>query len=102
MTVKLRVDTRDLDRLVVNGRRAVDQLVQDAYDHFVSITPVRSGNARRNTNLQGRSTITADYPYAERLDTGWSRQAPEGMTAPTEEFIAQQAEQLAGRTQNGR
>lgn len=61
-------------------------LASEAYDYFRRATPVRSGNARRSTRLQG-DEIQADYPYAQRLDDGYSPQAPRGMTAPTEKFI---------------
>jgi hypothetical protein len=62
-----------------------------AHKEFVANTPVRSGNARRNTVLQGNE-IQANYGYAEVLDKGrhmtrrgmrGSLQAPKGMTAPT-------------------
>jgi hypothetical protein len=33
--------------------------------------------------------IVADYGYAGRLDEGASRQAPEGMSDPTIEYIEQ-------------
>jgi len=61
-------------------------LPQLAYKEFVRVTPVRSGNARRNTKLD-KDTIVAAYPYAQRLDEGYSKQAPQGMTKPTEDFI---------------
>jgi len=71
--------------------RALDpnNLAREAYDYFRNITPiaeVNGGNARRNTNLRGNE-IQARYPYAQRLDEGWSKQAPQGMTKPTEKFI---------------
>jgi hypothetical protein len=53
-----------------------------AYRTFVKNTPIRSGNARRKTRLQG-NTIDAAYPYAQRLEEGYSKQAPKGMTEPT-------------------
>lgn len=53
-----------------------------AYKTFVKKTPIRSGNARRKTRLQG-NTIDAAYPYAQRLEEGYSKQAPDGMTEPT-------------------
>jgi hypothetical protein len=31
--------------------------------------------------------ITPRYPYAQRLDEGWSRQAPKGMSEPTFNYI---------------
>jgi len=52
------------------------------YEYFKSITPVQTGNARRNTKLND-TTIEANYNYADRLDQGYSKQAPKGMTEPT-------------------
>lgn len=68
--------------------RALDPevLAEEAYQYFRSITPIRSGNARRNTRRQG-DEVRADYAYATRLDTGWSKQAPNGMSEPTTKFI---------------
>ena len=57
-----------------------------AYKAFVKNTPVRSGNARRNTRKSGNA-IDANYPYAQRLEEGYSRQAPKGMTEPTIEEV---------------
>ena len=62
------------------------KLAEEAYQYFRNTTPIRSGNARRNTHLRG-DEIRADYAYATRLDAGWSRQAPDGMSAPTTKFI---------------
>lgn len=68
-----------------------------AYQSFVQNTPVGDpnrwkakykpknyvpGNARRKTTLKN-NTIDANYPYAKRLDEGYSSQAPDGMTEPT-------------------
>lgn len=61
-----------------------------SYTHFRNLTPVRSGNARNKTKLRTGSdqhVIMANYPYAQRLDTGWSGQAPRGMTEPTIKYI---------------
>ena len=71
---------------------ALDSLPQDAHKEFVKNTPVRSGNARRNTKLQDNK-IVADYAYSQRLDEGYSRQQPKGMTAPTEEWIRKEVDQ---------
>jgi hypothetical protein len=62
------------------------KLASEAYRVFRAETPVRSGNARRNTQL-AQDEIQASYPYAGRLDQGYSRQSPRGMTEPTEKFI---------------
>jgi hypothetical protein len=64
-----------------------DQKITDvAYKAFVKNTPVRSGNARRNTRKSGNA-IDANYAYAQRLEEGWSKQAPKGMTEPTIEEV---------------
>lgn len=65
-----------------------EKVSQVAYKAFVKNTPIRSGNARRNTKKQGK-TINADYPYAQRLEEGYSKQAPNGMTEPTYEEVRQ-------------
>ena len=67
-------------------QQQLDALPQKAYKEFVKNTPVRSGNARRRTKLR-KSEIQADYVYAQRLDEGYSKQSPEGMVQPTEEFV---------------
>lgn len=72
------------------------KLAKAAYNYFVSITPIDSGNARRSTSLQG-DEIHASYPYAKRLDQGWSDQAPNGMIKPTEKFISQHIKKELGK-----
>jgi hypothetical protein len=47
-----------------------------------SITPIDKGNARRKTFSRG-DTIYAEYPYAKRLDEGWSKQNTTGLIDPT-------------------
>lgn len=59
-----------------------NKIAKMAYEHFKNITPVNSGNARRRTKING-DTIHADYPYATRLDNGYSNQARDGMSKPT-------------------
>jgi hypothetical protein len=63
-----------------------EKLAAEAYKVFRATTPIRSGNARSNTRLS-QNDIEANYPYAQRLDHGYSRQAPRGMTQPTDEYI---------------
>lgn len=61
-------------------------LAKDAHKVWVDNTPKRSGNAKNKTKLEG-SKINANYPYAERLDQGYSKQKPRGMSEPTGKFI---------------
>lgn len=63
---------------------------------FVSLTPIKTGNARRNTYL-ANDTIRADYPYAQRLDEGYSKQAPRGMVRPWMKWLENRIKQIMGR-----
>jgi len=81
-------------------------IAKEAYTKFVDVTPVRSGNAKRSTKLQG-NTINANYGYANVLDKGrhmtrrglrGSEQAPQGMTQPTIQHIRQYVKQKLGIT----
>lgn len=88
--------TKTVDRIsssIARIQKQLDRLPEKAADYWVSITPIRSGNARRSTRLRG-DTIEANYPYAQRLDEGWSKQAPQGMSAPTEKFIERETRRI--------
>jgi len=67
-------------------QRQLDTVPAQAHKFFVSVTPRDSGNARSKTSLKG-NVIEANYPYARRLDKGWSKQAPRGMITPTMRFL---------------
>ena len=98
-----------------NAKTTLDQLKRvqtelakvptEAYQYFKRITPIDTGAARRNTSLQGK-TIHARYEYAEVLDKGrhmtnkgmrGSKQAPQGMSKPTEQFIKTRVRQITGK-----
>ena len=54
-----------------------------AHKRFIEHTPIRTGNARRNTVLKG-TVIEANYPYAERLEDNYSPQTHgKGIVNPT-------------------
>jgi hypothetical protein len=100
MSVTLTVNsmTNSLKRI----QKKLNNLPKEAYQEFVKNTPVRSGNARRNTKLKG-NTIEANYAYGAVLDKGrhmtsrgmrGSEQAPQGMTKPTEAFIKKRINQI--------
>ena len=69
-----------------NLQRQLPRAVQQTYKYFVSVTPKDTGNARKKTKLVG-NVIEARYPYARRLDEGYSKQAPKGMVEPTIKFL---------------
>lgn len=70
-------------------QRDLDRIPQRAYDYWVRITPIDTGNARRQTRLENGNTIAANYNYAVPLDRGWSKQARDGMSKPTGKFVEQ-------------
>lgn len=79
-------------------------LANEAFKKFVDITPVDTGNAKRNTRLAGNE-INADYPYAGVLDAGrgyrdgqmrGSDQAPKGMSGPTLQHVRDYVFQKTG------
>lgn len=63
------------------------ELIDNAgYPTFYKNTAIKSGNARRHTT-KTNTEIDANYPYAKRLDQGWSKQFPKGMVKPTIDAI---------------
>lgn len=85
--VTARVDTSGFRAKIRSKQAQIDSIPKQAFNYWVSITPKRSGRARQRTELRG-NVIHAQYPYAERLDReAWSKQAPQGMTIPTIEFV---------------
>lgn len=88
--MKITVDLKSVQNLFQINETAGQRMLDDAYIFFKDKTPIKTGNARRQTYKDDqRKTITADYPYAQRLDEGWSKQALDGMSQPTIDYIDQ-------------
>ena len=66
--------------------RAVRLVATDVFKIIKRITPVRSGRAKRGWKLNKKSNkryeVRNNVPYGQRLDAGYSKQAPKGMTRP--------------------
>ena len=77
---------KDITKL--KGR--LEDFPERALEKFKELTPIDTGNARRRTSLKNRKTVAADYPYAQRLNEGWSKQAPDGMVKPFLRWLRQQ------------
>ena len=75
----------------------LNEISKVAHQEYVKLTPEGTGNARKKTKLS-KDTIRADYEYATRLDQGYSRQAPQGMTKPWEGIINDKIKKILGRT----
>lgn len=86
INMKIKVNAGDTRKYVQRVQAELQRLPDEAYKYFVEVTPIRSGNARSKTRKSG-NTIHASYAYAQRLDTGYSKQAPKGMIEPTEQYI---------------
>ena len=85
---------KKLERRLQEVEEFLDNLPRSMSTEFVKNTPIRSGNARNSTKLEG-SRINADYAYARRLEKqGWSQQAPEGMSTPTIDWARQELRKL--------
>lgn len=72
-------------------------LPRRGYEEFKKITPIRTGNAKSNTNFKNIPTggrVSGDYPYANRLNQGYSKQAPKGMTGPTIEYLRKEVKKV--------
>jgi hypothetical protein len=65
-------------------------------NEYQKLTPKKTGNARRNTTLK-KNSIQANYPYAQVLDAGYSKQAPKGMTKPWEQWLTKYLDKLMKR-----
>lgn len=89
----VKIDTSAINTKLSRVQQALAQLPDDTLAEFKKNTPIRSGNARRRTQLR-QNTIEADYAYAKRLDEGWSRQAPRGMVEPTLKWLRNRIRQI--------
>jgi hypothetical protein len=71
-------------------KNSIDQIVRsittDLFDSIKKLTPVRSGRAKRGWRMNKQSKTSYQVknrlPYIDRLDAGYSKQAPKGMTRP--------------------
>jgi hypothetical protein len=88
LNVDIKFDTTAIKRMTAEIKAELKVYPQQALTEFKDLTPIRSGNARRRTRLSATNqAIIADYPYAERLDAGYSSQAPQGMTKPFDKWV---------------
>ena len=92
----MKIDSKIFQRRMKALKKVPDQLLNDAERELKANTPKRSGNARNKTKLRG-DKIHSNYPYAGRLDSGWSKQAPNGFTEPTIDFMGKNIDKLTKR-----
>jgi len=98
ISVSIKVDNAKLKARLVKQQKALARLPNDALDEFKDLTPYKTGNARNHTGLSSnKSKIIGAYPYAKRLDAGWSKQAPVGMTKPFAEWFKRELKKIIGK-----
>jgi len=87
MEIKVRFDSKKVTtELTDTVSQMVRQISQDLFNTIKGKTPVRSGRAKRAWRFKKQSEtaykVSNNVPYIERLDEGYSKQAPRGMTRP--------------------
>jgi len=92
----MKIDSKVFNKRMKLLEKVPDQLLKNAESELKAQTPIRSGNARNKTKLRG-DKIRSNYPYAGVLDAGSSRQAPDGFTKPTIEFMGKNVDKLIKR-----
>ena len=95
ISVDIKIDD-GLTPILKGMAKTLAQYPQDAEAKFVALTPIDTGNARSRTRLHG-DVIEANYPYAQRLDQGWSKQAPNGMVKPFDAWVRGKVKQIFGK-----
>lgn len=71
--------------------RQVRKISDDLFTALKKFTPVRSGRARRAWRKKDgryKFTMSNKVPYAGRLEQGYSKQSPKGITRPAVREVA--------------
>lgn len=84
--MSIKFDMSILTQKLKKASKVASEVIKPAYRYFLVSTPIRTGYARSHTRLKDKS-ILAKYPYAKKLDEGYSKQAPDGMVQPTVDEI---------------
>ena len=82
-----KIDSREIKELFKQLEDMPVDTIKAGYRVYKDTTPVKTGNAKSKTGVKTSSKpsargnqIQAKYGYANKLDEGWSRQAPDGMS----------------------
>ena len=89
----LKVDDSEVRQMFKSLSSDIAKAWTESGTFFKNATPVRSGNARNQTRTSA-DRISGDYAYAGRLDEGYSKQAPQGMSDPTLEYFDKQVDNI--------
>lgn len=89
----VKVDTSDIRDMLDGISKDMFKAWQSTGTFFKNTTPVKSGTARSRTHTVDKR-INANYDYAGRLDEGWSKQAPQGMSDPSITYFEKQIDNI--------
>lgn len=89
--------TQNISKEIARIQKQIATIPKESLVEFKDLTPIRTGNARRNTSLSGSDKIIANYSYAQQLDAGSSNQAPIGMVKPFERWLRNKLKQIFGK-----
>jgi hypothetical protein len=84
--MSIRLINDSLSKSLKKIEKELQQLPKEMYKVWLDNTPEATGNAKKKTKLSDK-TISANYPYAKKLDQGSSKKKPAGMSDPTGNFI---------------
>ena len=92
MSISMKLEGGDtLKKRLKDGLKKLTQEMADDYKkELVKETPFKSGNASRGWRLRktkNGAKINNRVPYISRLEDGYSKQAPSGMTKPAKKTI---------------
>lgn len=96
MKLEIEIDSKDFEKTLRELGYIVDRNWRAAGNQFRQITPRRSGNAQSKSTYNS-TEIRGDYPYAARLDEGYSKQAPGGMSDPAIRYFENGLESDIGK-----
>jgi hypothetical protein len=95
---KIRVDASIFEKRAKKLEGLPQSAMEQTFPFLKKSTPKRSGNARSKTKYnRSQDKIESNYPYAGRLDEGWSKQAPKGFTTPSIGFLERAVNKLVGK-----
>lgn len=79
--MKVTLELRGLEQVTKDLQREVDQFKSFVLDTFqrqvVGRTPIDTGRARKGWQKR-QNSVENQVPYIDRLERGWSKQAPRG------------------------
>ena len=99
MDIKVTINSKEVKAMFNELLDMGDEMMDDGFPVLKKATPIDKGNARRNTVHRSSAKIESRYPYADRLNTGWSKQAPNGFTEPTLEHMEDFVDKFTRRVQ---